>query len=93
MAPGKLDSLDADSLKPLVQQLLVRIDDLLAQIAASQAEAGQIYEALHVAGLIRGERRYALRAIAKAQARAGRMAEATQNAHALCCAAKSFHRG
>jgi transposase len=31
MAPGKLDSLDADSLKPLVQQLLVRIDDLLAQ--------------------------------------------------------------
>jgi hypothetical protein len=29
------------------------------------------------------ERRYALRAIAKAQARAGRMAEATQSAHAL----------
>ena len=31
MAPGKLDSLDADSLKPLVQQLLMRIDDLLIQ--------------------------------------------------------------
>ena len=31
MAPEKLDSLDADSLKPLVQQLLTRIDDLLIQ--------------------------------------------------------------
>ena len=31
MAPEKLDSLDADSLKPLVQQLLTRIDDLLLQ--------------------------------------------------------------
>lgn len=58
-------------------------DWLLAQIAASQAEAGQVDEALHVTGLIRGERRYALRAIAKAQARVGRITEATQNAHAL----------
>jgi transposase len=31
MAPEKLDSPDADSLKPLVQQLLTRIDDLLVQ--------------------------------------------------------------
>jgi len=48
MAPGKLDSLDADSLKPLVQQLLMRIDDLLAQnkallarIAELEAKLGQ----------------------------------------------------
>jgi transposase len=48
MAPGKLDSLDADSLKPLVQQLLVRIDDLLAQnkvllarVAELEAKLGQ----------------------------------------------------
>jgi tetratricopeptide (TPR) repeat protein len=76
-------------------------DELLAKIAISQAEAGQIDEALRVTGLIGGtqatagylstvngantdyERRSALRAIAKAQARAGRIAEATQNAHAL----------
>ena len=31
MAPEKLDSLDAESLKPLLHQLLARIDDLLAQ--------------------------------------------------------------
>ena len=48
MAPGKLDSLDADSLKPLVHQLLMRIDDLLAQnkallarIAVLEAKLGQ----------------------------------------------------
>jgi transposase len=48
MAPGKLDSLDADRLKPLVQQLLMRIDDLLAQnkallarIAEFEAKLGQ----------------------------------------------------
>jgi transposase len=48
MAPEKLDSLDADSLKPLVQQLLTRIDDLLAQnkqllarIAELEARLGQ----------------------------------------------------
>jgi len=48
MAPGKLDSLEADSLKPLVRQLLMRIDDLLAQnkallarIAELEAKLGQ----------------------------------------------------
>jgi transposase len=48
MAPEKVDSLDADSLKPLVQQLLMRIDDLLAQnkallarIAELEAKLGQ----------------------------------------------------
>jgi tetratricopeptide (TPR) repeat protein len=78
-----------------------RHDWMLSRIAISQAEAGQIDEAVRVAGLIGGtsktagyvatvnavnvnsERRVALRAIAKAQARAGRMAEAEQNAHAL----------
>jgi transposase len=42
MAPGKLDSLDADSLKPLVQQLLVRIDDLLAQNKALLARVAEL---------------------------------------------------
>ena len=48
MAPGKLDSLDADSLKPLVRQLLMRIDDLLVQnnallvrVAELEAKLGQ----------------------------------------------------
>jgi transposase len=48
MAPEKLDSPDADSLKPLVQQLLTRIDDLLAQnkallarVAVLEAKLGQ----------------------------------------------------
>jgi transposase len=48
MAPGRLDSLDADSLKPLVQQRLTRIDDLLAQnqrlldrVAELEAKLGQ----------------------------------------------------
>jgi transposase len=31
MAPEKLDSLDAENLKPLLHQLLARIEDLLAQ--------------------------------------------------------------
>jgi transposase len=42
MAPEKLDSLDADSLKPLVQQLLTRIDDLLAQIKAQNARIAEL---------------------------------------------------
>jgi transposase len=42
MAPGKLDSLDADSLKPLVQQLLRRIDELLAQIKAQNARIAEL---------------------------------------------------
>jgi transposase len=42
MAPGKLDSLDADSLKPLVQQLLMRIDDLLAQNKALLARVAEL---------------------------------------------------
>jgi transposase len=42
MAPGKLDSLDADRLKPLVQQLLMRIDDLLAQIKAQNARIAEL---------------------------------------------------
>jgi tetratricopeptide (TPR) repeat protein len=80
-------------------------DRLLSNIAISQAEAGQIDEALRVTQLIGGtmatagflaqvaidgkfvnadhNRRYALRAIAKAQARAGRTADAFQNASAL----------
>jgi hypothetical protein len=37
MAPEKVDSLDADRLKPLVRQLLTRIDELLAQIKAQNA--------------------------------------------------------
>jgi len=48
MAPEKPDSLDADGLKPLVQQLLLRIDDLLAQnkillarVAELEAKLGQ----------------------------------------------------
>jgi transposase len=48
MAPGKLDSLDADGLSPLVQRLLMRVDDLLAQnkallarIAELEAKLGQ----------------------------------------------------
>ena len=48
MAPETLDSLDADSLKPLVLQLLTRIDELLAQnkallarIAELEAKLGQ----------------------------------------------------
>jgi tetratricopeptide (TPR) repeat protein len=80
-------------------------DQLLSEIAISQAEAGQIDEALHVTQLIGGtratagylaqvmvdgklvntdhDRRIALRAIAKAQAKAGRTAEALQSAQAL----------
>jgi tetratricopeptide (TPR) repeat protein len=55
-------------------------DSLLTRIAVSQAEAGQIDDALHVTTLIGrdrrdtltgGDRRDAFRAIAKAQARAG----------------------
>jgi transposase len=42
MAPGKLDSLDADSLKPLVQQLLTRIDELLAQNKALLARVAEL---------------------------------------------------
>jgi transposase len=41
MAPETLDSLDADSLKPLVLQLLARIDALLARIAELEAKLGQ----------------------------------------------------
>jgi transposase len=48
MAPETIDSLDSDSLKPLVLQLLARIDDLLAQnkallarIAELEAKLGQ----------------------------------------------------
>jgi tetratricopeptide (TPR) repeat protein len=80
-------------------------DRLLSKIAISQAEAGQIDDALRVTQLIGGtmatagyvaevvidgkhvnidhDRRMALRAIAKAQAKAGRIAEALQNARAL----------
>lgn len=42
MAPGKLDSLEADSLKLLVQQLLMRIDDLLAQNKALLARVAEL---------------------------------------------------
>src|SRR4026208_1903664 len=42
MAPEKVDSLDADSLKPLVQQLLTRIDELLAQIKAQNARIAEL---------------------------------------------------
>jgi len=42
MAPEKLDSLDADNLKPLVQQLLTRIDELLAQIKAQNARIAEL---------------------------------------------------
>ena len=42
MAPEKLDSLDADSLKPLVQQLLMRIDELLAQNKALLARVAEL---------------------------------------------------
>jgi len=38
----KVDSLDADSLKPLVQQLLTRIDELLAQIKAQNARIAEL---------------------------------------------------
>jgi transposase len=48
MAPETLDSLDPDSLKPLVLQLLTRIDELLAQnktllarVAEQEAKLGQ----------------------------------------------------
>src|SRR5262245_42834559 len=48
MAPETLDSLDAESLKPLLHQLLARIDDLLAQnenllarVAELEAKLGQ----------------------------------------------------
>ena len=80
-------------------------DRLLSKIAISQAEAGQIDDALRVTQLIGGtmatagyvaevvidgkhvnidhDRRMALRAIARAQAKAGRIAEALQNARAL----------
>jgi transposase len=42
MAPEKLDSLDADGLRPLVQQLLTRIDELLAQINAQNARIAEL---------------------------------------------------
>jgi transposase len=42
MAPEKSDSLDADSLKPLVQQLLTRIDELLAQNKALLARVAEL---------------------------------------------------
>jgi transposase len=42
MAPEKADSPDADSLKPLVQQLLTRIDELLAQIKAQDARIAEL---------------------------------------------------
>jgi transposase len=48
MAPETLDSLDAESLKPLLHQLLARIDDLLAEnkkllarVAELEAKLGQ----------------------------------------------------
>jgi tetratricopeptide (TPR) repeat protein len=80
-------------------------DQLLSKIAISEAEAGQIDDALRVTELIGGtmatagylaevvidgkhintndDRRVALRAIARAQARAGRVADAMQSARAL----------
>ena len=42
MAPERLDSSDTDSLKPLVQQLLTRIDELLAQIKAQNARIAEL---------------------------------------------------
>ncbi len=42
MAPEQLDLPDADSLKPLVQQLLTRIDDLLAQNKALLARVAEL---------------------------------------------------
>ncbi len=42
MAPEQLNSPDADSLKPLVQQLLTRIDDLLAQNKALLARVAEL---------------------------------------------------
>jgi transposase len=42
MAPEKADSPDADSLKPVVQQLLTRIDELLAQIKAQNARIAEL---------------------------------------------------
>jgi transposase len=42
MAPERLDSLDADSLKPLVLRLLVRIEDLLAQNKALLARIAEL---------------------------------------------------
>jgi transposase len=42
MAPEKVDSLDADSLQPLVQRLLTRIDELLAQIKAQNARIAEL---------------------------------------------------
>jgi transposase len=42
MAPEQLDSPDTDSLKPLVQQLLTRIDELLAQIKAQNARIAEL---------------------------------------------------
>ena len=41
MPPETLDSLDKDSLKPLVLSLLKRIDELLARIAELEAKLGQ----------------------------------------------------
>jgi transposase len=42
MAPENVDSSDADSLQPLVQQLLTRIDELLAQIKAQNARIAEL---------------------------------------------------
>jgi len=42
MRPERLDSLDADSLKPLVQHLLTRIDDLLTQNGELLAQNKQL---------------------------------------------------
>ena len=42
MAPERADSPDADSLQPLVQQLLTRIDELLAQIKAQNARIAEL---------------------------------------------------
>jgi transposase len=42
MLPEKIDSLDGDSLRPLVLSLLARIDELLAQIKAQNARIAEL---------------------------------------------------
>ena len=42
MPPDKIDSLDADSLRPLVLSLLARIDELLAQVKAQNARIAEL---------------------------------------------------